>query len=161
MEVDTIMNITSSDYDVIIRHLDEWWGGRNMTDMLPRLFFKHFADTSFIIKNEKDVLGFLVGFVSQEKPELGYVHFIGVNPEYRKNNIGKVLYTTFFEEMRKRKVTIVECVTSPMNINSIYFHQKIGFKAVDNHLKNEIGVSYFEHYDGKEEHRVVFYKMLE
>ncbi|MCG8573486.1 MAG: GNAT family N-acetyltransferase [Flavobacteriales bacterium] len=89
-------NITSSDYNLVIDQLNDWWGGRQMTDMLPRLFFKHFQESSFIIKDKEQVLGFLIGFISQSNPQIAYVHFIGVNPNFRNKHIGRTLYSTFF-----------------------------------------------------------------
>jgi hypothetical protein len=38
-----VRNARSADYDRIAPLVDEWWGGRQMLDMLPRLFFVHFS----------------------------------------------------------------------------------------------------------------------
>ncbi len=155
-----IRQINDSDYDEVIKNLNNWWGGRDMTDMLPRLFFKFFGSTGFIIKNDEDVVGFLVGFIAQNNPQKGYVHFIGVNPDYRKKNVGKRLYNHFFDVMIQKGVSSVECVTSPANKNSIAFHQSIGFKIKAGNRLTEEGISYFYNYDGAGEDRVVFSKEL-
>src|SRR6266576_2939216 len=42
-----IRQIRPSDYWPVISVIDDWWSGRHMADMLPRLFFEHFTDTSF------------------------------------------------------------------------------------------------------------------
>jgi hypothetical protein len=44
-----IRHISPADYSAIIAVLDEWWGGRQMSAMLPKLFFTHFCDTTFIL----------------------------------------------------------------------------------------------------------------
>ncbi len=41
--------------------VDEWWGGRPMARMLPRLFSGHFAGTSFAADRDGALAGFLVG----------------------------------------------------------------------------------------------------
>ncbi len=41
-----------SDYEPILSVLNDWWGGRNMSDMLPKLFFVHFRETSFVAESE-------------------------------------------------------------------------------------------------------------
>ena len=51
----------------MIAVIDGWWGGRPMADMLPRLFFEHFTDTSFAAERDGRLTGFLVGFVSQSR----------------------------------------------------------------------------------------------
>jgi hypothetical protein len=43
-----IRHAEPSDYESIISVVDEWWGGRRMAAMLPKLFFVHFQPTSFI-----------------------------------------------------------------------------------------------------------------
>ena len=42
MENIRIRNAEPSDYPPIISVINEWWGGRNMADILPKLFFVHF-----------------------------------------------------------------------------------------------------------------------
>lgn len=148
-------NITSSDYNLVIDQLNDWWGGRQMTDMLPRLFFKHFQESSFIIKDKEQVLGFLIGFISQSNPQIAYVHFIGVNPNFRNKHIGRTLYSTFFETVKNKGARQVECVTSPSNISSVNFHKQIGFNMIEGDSGNEQGLSYFKDYDGPNEHRVL------
>ena len=45
-----IRALSESDFIPIISVVDGWWGGRQMTDKLPSLFFTHFKDTSFIVE---------------------------------------------------------------------------------------------------------------
>ena len=42
-----LRNVREDDYPQVIRVLNDWWGGRKVADMLPRLFFTHFSDTSY------------------------------------------------------------------------------------------------------------------
>jgi hypothetical protein len=63
-----IRHISPADYRSIIAVLDEWWGGRQMSAMLPKLFFTHFCDTSFIVESDGKVIGFLIGLLSQLIP---------------------------------------------------------------------------------------------
>ncbi|MDF3026023.1 MAG: family N-acetyltransferase [Fluviicola sp.] len=152
----TIEILKPSDYDSIIGELNDWWGGRNMVDMLPRLFFKNFNNTSFIIREKNVVAGFIIGFISQTQKINAYVHFIGVNPVMRNKQIGKKLYTQFFQTVRELGAEKVECVTSVNNETSIKFHQKIGFGIVNADFVNDKGIAYFRNYDGPGEDRVLF-----
>ena len=79
-----VRNIQGEDYVKIHSVLNDWWGGRDMAAMLPKLFFVHFQETSFIIEEDGETLGFLCGFFSQTHKKEAYVHFIGVNPKYRR-----------------------------------------------------------------------------
>jgi ribosomal protein S18 acetylase RimI-like enzyme len=151
-----IRNIKSTDYQLVITNLNEWWGGRKMSDMLPKLFFDHFPSTSFIITKGDEVLAFLVGFISQKNKKEAYVHFIGVNPKYRKQGLAKSLYQFFFKVVAAKEITSVTCVTSLQNEVSIAFHQQMGFLIKLGDKKNEEGIDYFSDYDGLGEDRVVF-----
>jgi predicted GNAT superfamily acetyltransferase len=100
-----------------------------MADMLPRLFFVHFRDTSFVAERDGELAGFLVGFLSQSEPEEAYVHFVGVSPAERGTGLGRELYERFFAAARAEGRTRVSCVTSTANERSIAFHTAIGFEA--------------------------------
>src|SRR4030095_9875304 len=96
MELIHIRNAEPSDYQAIISVVNDWWGGRNMRDMLPKLFFVHFRQTSFVAESGGRIVGFVTGFVSQAYPEQAYIHFVGVHPEFRSQSVGRSLYEHFF-----------------------------------------------------------------
>ena len=147
-------NVKESDYEYVIERLNSWWGGRNMADMLPRLFFTYFPDSSFICLDQGRIVGFLVGFVSNAIRDTGYVHFVGVDPDCRRSNIAKTLYSHFFQYCSGKGVVTIKCVTSPVNSISIAFHQRLGFRASNYDAQsNPVPVL---NYDGPGEHRVLF-----
>ena len=138
-----IRPLEPADYGRVIAVVDEWWGGRAMAAMLPKLFFVHFADTSFAVDEDGLLLGFLCGFLSQTFADEAYVHFVGVDPAARGRGIARALYERFFEAVAPRP--LVRAVTSPVNEASVAFHRAIGFEVdrVD------------ESYDGRGEPRVL------
>ena len=145
----TIRHVQPSDYGRVIQHVNEWWGGREMAPMLPRLFFIHFEGTSFVADREDGTLaGFLIGFLSQTDAETAYVHFVGVDPGKRGSGLGRELYERFFEAVAPRHV--VRAVTSPVNKQSIAFHRALGFD-VERVEQN---------YDGRGEPRALLVKRL-
>src|SRR5437899_141785 len=96
-----IRHVQPSDYGRVIQHVNEWWGGRDMAPMLPRLFFIHFESTSFVADRDDGTLaGFLIGFLSQTDDETAYVHFVGVAPAERGSGLGRELYERFFHAAR-------------------------------------------------------------
>ena len=116
-----------ADYGRVIAVIDEWWGGRQMTAMLPKLFFVHFRDTSFVAQNDGALAGFLCGFRSQTFEDEAYVHFVGVDPAQRGSGLGRELYQRFFDAVAPRSV--VRAVTAPVNERSVAFHRAIGFEV--------------------------------
>ena len=144
----TIRHAEPQDYGEIIGVVDEWWGGRAMAAMLPKLFFVHFRDTSFVAEEGGRIVGFLCGFRSQTFDDEAYIHFVGVDPSTRGTGLGRELYEHFFAAVAPRKV--VRAVTSPVNERSVAFHQALGFEIerID------------EDYDGRGESRVLLKRLL-
>jgi ribosomal protein S18 acetylase RimI-like enzyme len=146
-----IRHANPSDYGRVIQHVNAWWGGREMAPMLPKLFFLHFEGTSFVAEDEEgSLVAFLIGFVSQTRPDEAYVHFVGVAPEHRGSGVGRRLYERFFETVGEHGCTTVRCVTSPANSGSIAFHEALGF-TVDRVVDD---------YDGPGEDRAVLVRQL-
>ncbi len=148
-----------SDYVRVIELVDDWWGGRHMRDMLPKLFFVHFSDTSFVVEEEGEIVGFLCGFLSQSFPREAYIHFVGVHPGHRHRGIAKALYGRFFAAARGLGRDTARCVTSPVNKLSIAFHERVGFEIEPGDGLVD-GVSVHRNYDGIGEDRVLFVKRI-
>ncbi len=155
----TVRSAEAFDYHPIITVLNDWWGGRMMSDMLPKLFFIHFRDTSLVAERDGTIVGFLVGFKSQTHPEQAYIHFIGVHPDYRGRGLARQLYGQFMDIVRQRGCRTVHSVTSPINRTSIAFHQCMGF-TIESGNKIVDGISVAENYDGHGGDRVLFVKNL-
>lgn len=147
------------DYPGVIAVIDQWWGGRHMADMLPKLFFVHFRDTSFAIEQGGELLAFLAGFVSQTDPGQAYIHFVGIHPAHRAHGLGRELYERFFAAVRQRGCTAVRCVTAPVNLGSVAFHTRMGFQ-IEKANGERNGVPCTIDYDGAGQDRVQFVKSL-
>ncbi|MCZ8494573.1 MULTISPECIES: GNAT family N-acetyltransferase [Priestia] len=133
----TIRLVKGSDYYIISPLINDWWNGRQMSDLLPKLFFDHFKNTSFIVEEEGKIIGFLIGFLSQSYSNEAYIHFVGIDPEYRGKGIGKQLYNQFFDVIKQNGRNIVRCVTSPVNKASIAYHTKMGFEIEQENKPNQ------------------------
>jgi GNAT superfamily N-acetyltransferase len=159
MDTISLRPLEPTDYAPIIRVIDEWWDGRAMHDMLPKLFFVHFRETSFIAESGGIRVGFLVGFISQTFPDQAYIHFVGVHPSFRWQGVGRRLYERFFEVAQAKHCSSVGCVTAPVNKNSIAFHLGLGFE-MEAQPTVVNGVPIYQNYDGAGEDRVLFIKRL-
>ena len=125
-----IRHARPSDYGRVVGVVNEWWGGREMAPMLPRLFFVHFEGTSFVAEDEAGRLaGFICGFLSQTHADEAYVHFVGIDPDFRNAGVGRALYAHFFEAARAAGRSVVRCVTAPENEASVVFHTRLGFEV--------------------------------
>ena len=154
-----VRQIRPSDYWPVISVIDDWWGGRQMADKLPRLFFDHFNDTSFAAECDGKLAGFLVGFVSQSHLAEAYIHFVGIHPDERGRGLGRQLYARFFAAVQARGCGLVRAVTAPMNRGSIRFHQQLGF-GIEPGDKEVDGIAVTSGHDGDGHDRVRFIKHL-
>lgn len=160
-----LRNLTPADYLPVREVVDEWWGGRAVAGLLPRLFFDHFQPTSFAIDDNdqqpsgKKLVAFLVGFVSQTNPAQAYIHFVGVHPDYRAQGLGRLLYEHFLEEVYDLGCREVEAITSPVNKSSIAFHEHLGFEILPGDAEVD-GVPVTSDYAGPGQPRVVFQRSL-
>lgn len=154
-----IRHLTEDDYYKVIPVMNDWWGGRSVAAMLPKLFFVHFRDTSFIAEKDREIVGFLVGFFSQTFADEAYVHFLGVHPNFRKQGIARRLYDCFFEAVRERGRTVVRLITAPVNKDSIAFHTRLGFQIEPQDTEVD-GIPVYPNYDGFGNSRVLFVKRL-
>jgi len=122
--------LDESDHEPVLATLSAWSRGRDFHALLPRLFFAHFSDTSLIVEDaEGNLAGFIITFVSQTQLRTGYVHFVWVSPQLRRQGLARQLYERVFVLLRDRGCRRVEAVTIPENSASLAFHERMGFTA--------------------------------
>ena len=144
-----------ADYDRVVAVIDDWWGGRPMGQRLSHVFFSHFAPTSFVLDADAELVGFLLGFLSQTRPDEAYIHFVGIHPDYRRLGLGRRLYERFLAAAQMHERRWVRSITAPCNLASIAFHQGMGFSLERGDVIVD-GVPVWLDYAGDGGHRVVF-----
>lgn len=152
-------NSKPSDHSRIINILKDWWGGRDLTGLLPRLFLEHFNNTSFVVEKQDELIAFLIGFLSPAKPKEGYIHFVGIHPDYRKSGIGEHLYSRFIEICRENGRDTIRACTSPVNRGSIAFHKKMGFEISRGNAEIE-GIQVTLDYNKLNDQKVLFERRI-
>jgi ribosomal protein S18 acetylase RimI-like enzyme len=151
-----------ADHPVLVGQVDDWWGGRKMHELLPRLWFQHFTGTSWVAEDaDGRLVGFLVGFVSPDRPGEAYIHMVGTSPNHRRAGLGRSLYERFFEDMRRLGVGRVRAVTWPGNQVSVRFHRALGFAPAHGPgTQNLYGTPAYPDYDADGDDRVAFSREL-
>lgn len=153
---------TEADHPRIVGQIDDWWGGRKLHQLLPRLWFQHFAGTSWVAEDaDGRVIGFLVGFISPDRPDEAYVHMIATSPSRRLAGLGRTLYERFFEDVQARGARRVTAITWPGNRVSVGFHRAMGFTPSEGPgTQNLYGTPAYPDYDADGDDRVVFTREL-
>ena len=122
----TIRGITKADYDHLVSVLDQWWGGPSGQRAHP-VFFYEFGDQALIAERDDEVVGFLLGFLSPGEPSYGYVHFVGIHPDFRRRGVGQQLYAAFSERCQQAGATSLKAIAAKGDEGAQRFHEALGF----------------------------------
>jgi ribosomal protein S18 acetylase RimI-like enzyme len=126
----TVRTARPEDWERVVAVMLDWWAGRDLRDLLPRILFDHFGSTSLIVERENALVAFLVGFVCPTHADEAYIHFIGVDPARRRIGLASDLYRRFYRIAEAEGRSVVRAVTSYVNKGSIAFHTRLGFEIM-------------------------------
>lgn len=151
-----------ADHPFLVDRVDEWWGGRKLHQLLPRLWLQHFTGTSWVVEDANGaIVGFLVGFISPDHPDIAYIHMVATSPNHRGAGLGRALYERFFADVRSRGVRRVKAITWPGNRVSVGFHRAMGFVPDEGPGTQRLyGAPAYPDYDAEGDDRVVFSREL-
>ncbi|BAW31102.1 MAG TPA: GNAT family N-acetyltransferase [Methanothermobacter sp.] len=125
------------------------------------LFTKFFSNTSFIAEENQRIIGFLLGFVSQDNPKEAYIHLLCVHPRSRRNGIASKLLEKFINKVKKVNVKKISLITKPINKRAISFYKKHGFREYKGPETCRVSdVNVFKDYNGEGEDMVLFEKSV-
>ncbi|MBA4247432.1 MAG: GNAT family N-acetyltransferase [Microbacterium sp.] len=155
-----------SDHLPVLAAVGEWWGTPQAPELgllLPRLFFQHFTVLSEVVEavdvtGEQRLAAFLIAFQSATHPERVYIHFVGVDPQWRSQGVASSLYERLFATARELGCSRVDAITSPANRGSQAFHAAMGFVASGDSVVE--GVSAYADYDGPGHARIALTRSL-
>lgn len=141
--------LRKADYDLIVQVIDRWWGGPTSALAHP-IFFYELGDLARVVEHQGVMVGFLLGFIAKrDAPEgaVGYVHLVGIHPDYRRRGVGRLLYESFERDCRAAGVVRMKAITTLGNEGSQAFHQVLGWDMAE-----------IEDYAGPGRPRIVFTK---
>lgn len=121
-----IRGITKSDYDFIVSVLDRWWGGPAGIPAHP-IFFYELGDQALVAEADGEIVGFLFGFIVQRPVPTGYIHMVGIDPDHRREGVGKKLYAAFTDRCRELGVMRLKTIAFPGDEGPVSFHRALGF----------------------------------
>ena len=140
--------LVKADYDQIVGVIDQWWGGPTSALAHP-MFFYELGRLARVVEAEGSLAGFLLGFVCPSVRQVGYVHLVGIAPDFRRRGVARLLYSSFEEDCRREGCQGLKAITTLGNEGSVRFHQALGWSVAE-----------VEDYAGPGRVRVVFTKDL-
>lgn len=126
------------------------------------IFTKFFGNTSLVIEDETgNIIGFILGFISQVNPEDAYIHLLCVDPSFRRKNLASSLIEEYRNVVSSKGCRKIYLITGPRNKISQSFYGKMGFKVVKTDKTLEInGISVIKDYNGPDDHKVLLYQNI-
>jgi ribosomal protein S18 acetylase RimI-like enzyme len=109
------------------REVVDAWFGFPVGLVMHRLFFEQLGPSGVWLEHDGEVVGFLLGLVSEADPELAYVHFHAVDPAWRRRGVGRALYEAFAARAAARGCRRIRALAAPSNAGSVRFHESLGF----------------------------------
>jgi GNAT superfamily N-acetyltransferase len=143
----TTRPLKKSDYDEIVRVIDRWWGGPTSALAHP-IFFYELGKLARVVEHDEQIVGFLFGFIAPDGP-VGYVHIVGIHPDYRRRGVARLLYTAFEADCCDAGCRLLKAITTLGNEGSVRFHDALGWSKAE-----------VEDYAGPGRQRIVFTKEL-
>lgn len=140
-------SLTKADYDQIVAVIDRWWGGPTSALAHP-MFFYELGRLARVVESDGMLVGFLLGFVCPDA-SVGYVHLIGIHPDYRRRGVARLLYSAFEEDCVREGCQRLKAITTLGNEGSVRFHQSMGWSQTE-----------IEDYAGPGRLRIVFTRDL-
>ena len=129
---------TEEDQPRIAQRVDHWFGGRRVWPLVGRTWFRHFASTSLVAELPADAeaaegapLGFLLGFVSPGRPSEAVLHLVAVEPNHRRQGLGRRLVETFAADAAAAGARTIRAVAWPDDRPAVVFFRAVGFRAED------------------------------
>jgi ribosomal protein S18 acetylase RimI-like enzyme len=122
---------------------------------------RFFANTCFVAERQGNIIGHILGWISQVDDKIAYVHNVCIMPEGRRHKIATKLYDRFIKAVKEIGCDQIFLIANAMNDVSINFHRSLGFKPTIEGEKIIInGVETIKDYNGPGEHMVLMRKDL-
>jgi ribosomal protein S18 acetylase RimI-like enzyme len=147
-----------ADQPRIVALVDEWFAGRRVRHLVGRAWFRHFGSTSWLAEDGTGrPVGFLLGYRSQDRPAEAVLHLIGVDPNRRREGIGRELARFFLAGIGAAGATTVTALVWPGEPSAVAFFGAVGFDLDDGPgTQNLYGTPAYPDYEAEGEDRIVF-----
>lgn len=106
------------------------WREHEVQERLDPVFFHHLG--GYVVRDEDETLvGFLLGFRSDQNPDVAFIHLVAVHPDRRGGHIASDLYERLERQARTWETQWLEAIVDEDNEGARGFHEAMGFHAAE------------------------------
>lgn len=102
--------------------------GEEEAARLDPVFFHHLG--GYVARNDdNELIGYLLGFRSDQDPDVAFVHLVVVRPDYRGKKVATRLMDRFEQQARSWECRWLEAMVDEANEGGRRFHEARDFDA--------------------------------
>jgi GNAT superfamily N-acetyltransferase len=154
-----VRNAFPRDFIEVANKAKEWADLVIERESIYRVMTEHFRSTCFIAEDRGQMIGYLLGFRSQYRPEEAIVHLTQVAPRLRGNGIGRRMFGQFQASVKTMGCTRITAHSRPENNSCNRFYKAMGFETAPGEIEVN-GMPCVKDYNGPGKHRVVWVKNI-
>ncbi len=156
-----VRNAFPDDFLEIANKSIEWADIVIERESIYHILTEHFRSTCFIAEDRGEMVGYLLGYRSQTRPEEALVHLIQVAPRLRGNGIGRRMFNQFQSAAIAMMCKKIVALSRPENNFCNGFNKAMGFSIVDGENTIEVnGMRAIKDYNGPGKHMVLWSKNI-
>jgi diaminobutyrate acetyltransferase len=129
MEI-TIRRTTENDFLEVYNFVSKCKPLENYFEHFYKIMLRYFGNTCFIAEFKKDIIGFIMGCISQVDPKTMFIWQIGVFSKFRGNEIGAMLLKELEKTAKGSNCERIELTIDPENISSQKFFEKQDYQNI-------------------------------
>jgi GNAT superfamily N-acetyltransferase len=156
-----VRNVFPGDFLGIANKSKEWADIVIERESIYHILTEHFRGTCFVAEDRGEMIGYLLGYRSQTRPQEALVHLIQVAPRLRGNGVGRRIFHQFEAAAKAMGCSRIATHSRPENNDCNRFYRAMGFEMVRGEDTIEVnGMPAVKDYNGPGKHRVVWFKNI-
>lgn len=128
-----------------------------------KILLRYFRNTCFVAKIDREVLGWVLGFISQVHDATYFLWQIGIGPALQGKGVGGELLAYVEDEVEKKGCKRIEVTIDPENIPSQKLFEKKGYQNISEQKGKTVKVEdnlALKNYYGPARHFMLYEKIL-
>ncbi|MDA3792345.1 MAG: GNAT family N-acetyltransferase [Elusimicrobia bacterium] len=123
----TIRNVNEKEFLKVYKFVSHCKPLENYAEHLYKIILRYFNDTCFIVEQESEIIGFLMGFISQVHESTYFLWQIGISNSMQGKGIGGDLLEHAENKLSERGCKRIEVTIDPKNISSSKLFERMGY----------------------------------
>lgn len=113
----------------------------NYFEHVYKILLRYFGNSCFIAEKDEDIIGFVMGFKSQDDKNIFFIWQIGVDSDFQGQRIGSTLLKKVEKKAEEMNCKRIELTVDPENIPSQRLFQKCNYNNISEREGETVEIS--------------------